>query len=200
MRITCRDGGSRVVYEYQGRQSSERGVCDNDGACDGVCTFDFFPESVACNLTPTPPHENEGPGCPCYGPQSPCNERFLVPIGSKRRIGRVVRTFQQNFASKFVLRCRPARRRCQRTAATTTTLPGVPDLTGIWAFMMTGLDDTCPTGTTSPLETSIRIEATSVRGDTLALTQEWTLSLLGSSCPPCRMTWTGTMTRVPASP
>lgn len=259
IRITCRDGGSRVFYDFNGRQSSERGICDRDGACDGACTFEFFPECVACNLHPTDPYSNEG-GCVCFGPESPCNERFVVPVGPQRRIGRLVRTFQQSYAKRFILRCRPARKTCRNVATnTTTTVPEEFDVTGIWAFTTTALEDTCPSGTVSPIETSVRIArfgdhllgcgavfhseswtgttsstdftlalnntccavdclaedgthdgyviAGTLRGastpagsGTLSLTQDWILSSMGGSCPTCRMTWTGTMTRVPSTP
>ncbi len=257
VRITCRDGGSRVFYDFDGRQSSERGVCDRDAVCDGVCTFDFSPECVACNLSGKVSAE-----CPCYALDSPCNERFLVPVGPRRRMGRLIRKFQQSYTMTFILRCRPARKRCKNTATnvTTTTVPGELAVEGIWTFTTTGLEDSCPAATTSPIDTSIRIArygshllgcgaafhgeewegtssstdftlalnntccdvgckggdgtyttyhvagtlhgtSTSAGADTLSLTQEWILSPLGNaSCPPCRMTWTGTMTRVPASP
>lgn len=258
VRITCRDGGSRVFFDQDGRQQSEKGVCDRDGACDGVCTFDFHPECVACNLHPS---DSDDGSCACFGSESPCNERFVVPVGPRRKVGRLVRTFQTSYARKFILRCLPARKKCRATSTTTTTVPGQLDVPGIWAFTTTGLENTCPAGIThSPIESTIRIarsginllgcgglfhseswEGTSsntdftlalnssccavdcvagdgthntyrlagtLRGtstpgasDTLSLTQDWIFSPAGgSACPPCRMTWTGTMTRVPASP
>jgi len=155
--VSCRDGGSLVSYDFAGRHFSERGVCDRDRGCDGVCTFDFIPECVACMLQPQHPHENQGADWPCESVDSPCNRRFLVPVGPKRRTGRLTRTFEQNGAGTFVLRCRPAPRSCHRAAATTTTLPGVLNVDGIWAFTASGIDSTCPTEMTRFVERSIRI-------------------------------------------
>src|SRR5439155_12517714 len=96
---------------------------------------------------------------PCYALDSPCNERFLVPVGPRRRMGRLIRKFQQSYAMTFILRCRPARKRCKNTATnvTTTTVPGELAVEGIWTFTTTGLEDSCPAATTSPIDTSIRI-------------------------------------------
>ena len=256
IQVSCRDGGSRAVVVRDGRRLADPGLlCDRDGAPDGACTFDLLPTCLACRFRPVPPHENEGPGCTCFRDDSPCNERYIVAVGPRRRTGRAVRRFGFG-KGRIVLRCRPARRSAAG-ATTSTTLPDPSSPVGIWELASAGEVNTCPAGTTSPVETTRmriarsgdhlvgcgglwhdeqylgdssasgftldfgrngccsvgcgdpsadsyrvigKLTATSIAPDTLALTQDWSLFPLAGLCSPCQMTWTGTMTRLLASP
>ena len=144
--ITCEDGSSRAIARAHGKREVYTSmprfpVCDVDGACDGLCTFILEAGCIEWMLGP----QRSEPPCG-YLRDAPCpsyihTNHFIVPL----RRGRKARTAVRHLGRlTLVLRCRPAPRGCATTTVTTTTLPGVPNVTGYWTLTGTATGNCSP--------------------------------------------------------
>lgn len=144
--VTCTDGAPTAVVRSGEHRGEFAGVCDLDATADGVCTFYSDRTVLRCRVA-------GGPGCQDVGddsPPAPCpfsSPPIAVRLRPRHRESRAVSVFRPSNprypAEGLVLRCVRGR---PDTPTTTTTLPGVPNMTGDWAFDVATLSNDCPGG------------------------------------------------------
>ena len=156
--VTCTDGGSIAVVRSGGHRARFSGACDVDGRADGVCTFYSDRVVLRCRVA-------GGAGCqdvfddsdppPCPFSTAP----IAVPLRPNRRVGRTISVYRppnpKYPPERLVLRCI---RGGAETPSTTTTLPGVPNMTGDWVFDVRTLTSDCPGALSAVVGTPMLIQ------------------------------------------
>lgn len=149
VRITCRDGSPNARVASKGHHRTLPTVCDLDGAVDEVCTFYSEGTVLKCAI-------NGGPGCQDVSDDSsppPCpfsSSPIALPLGHTGHAAKRIRVVKNGrFPSdRFIMRCLPSRQPEGTTPS--TTLPGVPYLSGVWMLADNNLVGSCPPGAQTP--------------------------------------------------
>ena len=149
VRITCRDGNPKARVVSKGHHRKLTNVCDLDGAADGVCTFYSEGTVLKCAI-------NGGSGCQDVSDESsapPCpfsSQPIALPLGHSGHAAKRIRIIKNGVypSDRFIMRCLPSRQ--PESTTTTTTLPGVPSLSGVWTLVDNDLAEGCPPGAQTP--------------------------------------------------
>jgi len=149
VRITCHDGSPNARVASKGHHRTLPAVCDLDGAVDGVCTFYSEGTVLKCAI-------NGGPGCQDVSDDSsapPCPFSSLpiaLPLGHAGHAAKRIRVAKNGVypSDRFIMRCLPPRQ--PESTTTSTTLPGVPSLSGVWTLADNNLVEGCPPGAQTP--------------------------------------------------
>ena len=149
VRITCHDGSPNARVASKGHHRTLPAVCDLDGAVDGVCTFYSEGTVLKCAI-------NGGPGCQDVSDDSsapPCPFSSLpiaLPLGHAGHAAKRIRVIKNGVypSDRFIMRCLPPRQ--PESTTTSTTLPGVPSLSGVWTLADNNLVEGCPPGAQTP--------------------------------------------------
>ena len=149
VRITCHDGSPNARVASKGHHRTLPAVCDLDGAVDGICTFYSEGTVLKCAI-------NGGPGCQDVSddsPAPPCpfsSQPIALPLGHSGHAAKRIRIMKNGVypSDRFIMRCLPSMQ--PESTTTSTTLPGVPSLSGVWTLVDNNLVEGCPPSAQTP--------------------------------------------------